>query len=471
MERFFKFLNSDRYQYTECEVYLQNNMQNQMATFDVFLRTEKKNDYAVVYGIADVLELIDILASTSYSDRKKYLSKVLNNLDLIEYIANMQFTGSVKGVRDGEIIFSNEPILTITAPLIQGKILETPVLNILHYQILAATVTSKIVQVSKDKEVLFFGSRRTAGFEAVMSITKAAYLAGCTAHSNLMGEYFYGLKSAGTMTHGFIQSFGMGKDSEYKAFDTFIKTYRDKKQALIMLIDAYDTLESGINNAVKAFKENGIDDEYEGSYGVRIDSGNLEELSKKCREILDKNGFYKAKIILTSGLDEEKIKELVENGVKADIFGVGDAIALPKKEISTVYKMSKINGNDVMKISNENKKMSLPGNKNLYRICENNDFYDIVMLENEKIEKNKKVKEKENLEKMRDVRKLTIDYIISGKKVYENYRLLDLKKSKKYYENNLPFVKKIYCEKMKLKRVKLSEGLKKMILKIKKNIK
>ena len=461
MEKFFKFLNSGRYQYAESEVYLKNNMENQIATFDVFLRTEKENDYAVIYGIADVLELIDALSNTSYEEKKKYLSKVLDNLDLIEYIANMKFTGSIKGLRDGEIVFSNEPVLTITAPLIQGKILETPILNILHYQTLAATVTSKIVQAAKDKDVLFFGSRRTAGFEAVMSITKAAYLGGCVAHSNLMGEYLYDLKSVGTMTHGFIQSFGMEKDAEYKAFDTFIKTYRDKKQALIMLIDTYDTLNSGIDSAVKAFKANKINDEYEGSYGIRIDSGNLEDLSQKCRKILDKNGFYKAKIILTSGLDEEKIETLIKNKAKVDTFGVGDAIALPKKEISTVYKMAKINENAVMKISDESGKTSLPGNKDLYRVYENNDFYDVMTLEDEK------------MEDTRNIKKLTIDYISDGEKIVENYELLDLKKSKEYYESNFMFVRKVYEEKLKLARVKLSEKLeylKTELLKARKNM-
>ena len=130
MEKFFKFLNSDRYQYTESEIYLKNNMQNEIATFDVFLRTKKENDYAVVYGISDVLELIEILNETSYEDKKKYLSKIFDNSDFIEYIANMKFTGTIKGVRDGEIVFSNEPILTITAPLIQGKVLETPILKV-----------------------------------------------------------------------------------------------------------------------------------------------------------------------------------------------------------------------------------------------------------------------------------------------------------------------------------------------------
>lgn len=458
MEKFFKFLNSDRYQYTESEIYLKNNMQNEIATFDVFLRTKKENDYAVVYGISDVLELIEILNETSYEDKKKYLSKIFDNSDFIEYIANMKFTGTIKGVRDGEIVFSNEPILTITAPLIQGKVLETPILNILHFQTLAATVTSKIVLAAEGRGVLSFGTRRTAGFDAAMTMTKASYVAGCISHSNLAAEYLYDLKSTGTMTHGFIQTFGMGESAEYKAFDAFIKMYRNKNQALIMLIDTYDTLESGIISAVKAFKDNGIDDEYEGMYGIRIDSGNLEKLSKECRKILDKSGLYKAKIVLTSGLDDKKIGNLIKNQAEVDVFGVGDAIALPEREISTVYKMSKINENDVMKISDESGKTSLPGNKELYRVYENQDFYDIVALEEEK------------LENTENIQKITINYIENGKKIEKNYELLDLKKAKKYYDSNLIYLKKIYSEKLKTRRVKLSEKLEKLkdrLLKIK----
>ena len=450
MEKFFKFLNSDRYQYTESEIYLKNNMQNEIATFDVFLRTKKENDYAIVYGISDVFELIEILNETSYEDKKKYLSKIFDNSDFIEYIANMKFTGTIKGVRDGEIVFSNEPILTITAPLIQGKVLETPILNILHFQTLAATVTSKIVLAAEGRGVLSFGTRRTAGFDAAMTMTKASYVAGCISHSNLAAEYLYDLKSTGTMTHGFIQTFRMGESAEYKAFDAFIKMYRNKNQALIMLIDTYDTLERGIISAVKAFKDNGIDDEYEGMYGIRIDSGNLEKLSKECRKILDKNGLYKAKIVLTSGLDDKKIVNLIKNQAEVDVFGVGDAIALPEREISTVYKMAKINENNVMKISDESGKTSLPGNKELYRVYENQDFYDIVALEEEKLR---------NIE---NIQKITINYIENGKKIERNYDLLDLKKAKEYYDSNLIYLKKIYSEKLKTRRVKLSEKLEKL---------
>ena len=447
MDRFFKFLNSDRYQYTESEIYLENNMQDQMAVFDVFLRTKNENDYAIVYGIYDVLELIEILNETSYEDRKKYLSELSDNENFIEYMSNMKFTGSIRGVRDGEMVLSNEPILTVTAPLIQGKILETPILNVLNYQILTATVTSKIIRAAKGREVLFFGTRRASGFEAAMSMVKACSITGCVSHSNLMGEYFYNLKSIGTMTHGFIQSFGMDKDSEYRAFNQFIKTYRNKKYPLIMLVDTYDTMESGIISAIRAFRDNGIDDGYEGLYGIRIDSGNLEELSKKCRKILNEKGFYRAKIILTGGLDEKKIKELIENGAEVDILGVGDAIALPEKEISTVYKMSKIGESNVMKISDEEQKTSLPGSKVLYRIYENDDFSDVIMLEKERPEE-------------KNAEKLTIDYIKDGEKIEENCRLLTMKEAKRYYESHLKYLRKIYSEEEKGNRVNLSENLK-----------
>ena len=293
-----------------------------------------------------------------------------------------------------------------------------------------------------------------------MTMTKASYVAGCISHSNLAAEYFYDLKSTGTMTHGFIQTFGMGENAEYKAFDAFIKMYRNKNQALIMLIDTYNTLESGIISAVRAFKDNGINDEYEGMYGIRIDSGNLEKLSKECRRILDKNGLYKAKIVLTSGLDEKKIRTLIKNNAKVDIFGVGDAIALPKKEISTVYKMSRIEQTDVMKISDDKSKMSYPGDKEIYRTYKNKNFYDIIALEDEK------------LEDTGNVKKLTIDYISEGEKIVENYELLDLKKAKEYYDSNLSFVKKVYGEKLKVERVKLSEkleDLKNELLKVKKD--
>ena len=235
------------------------------------------------------------------------------------------------------------------------------------------------------------------------------------------------------MTHAYIQGFGMEKESEYKAFDVYIKTFKEEKKPLIMLIDTYDTLKRGIVNAIAAFEANGIDDSYEGIYGIRIDSGNLEKLSKKCRELLLERGFYKAKIILTSGLDERKIKKLLENNAEADIFGVGDAISLPEKILSTVYKMSHIDGKDVMKVSNDEGKMSYPGNKNVYRLYEAGNVTDVVTLT--------EGGEEIGLKCGGNAKKLTVDYIIDGKICEDNVKLLNLEESKKYYESNKKYLK------------------------------
>ena len=439
-DKFYKFLNSDRYQYTEAEIYFENGLENQVATFDVFVRTEKKNDYVVVYGIREVLELIDILNGTDYKTKKGYLKKLLENEELIEYLANMKFTGSIKGLRDGEIVFSNEPILTITAPIIQTKILETPILNILNYQMQIASISSRVVWAAKGRGVVFFGTRRIQGFESSMSAVKATYVTGNVSHSNLMGEYYYNLKSIGTMTHSYIQSFGATRNSEYEAFEAFIKVHKEKKRSLIMLIDTYDTLKIGIKNAVKAFKNNGIDDNYGGIYGIRIDSGDLAETSKACRKILKENGFEKAHIILTSGLDDKKIEKLFENGAEVDSFGVGDIFAMPPKMLTTVYKMAKINDENVMKISGDREKMSYPGDKEIYRLekgekgnCEK-EFEDLVILEEER-----ELFEDTAIEGIKKNR-ITVDFIEKGIKNEGNYKLLELEEAKKYYESNLKYL-------------------------------
>ena len=193
---------------------------------------------------------------------------------------------------------------------------------------------------------------------------------------------------------------------------------------------------------------------------------------------MNENGFYNAKIILTGSLNEKKIRKLIENGAEVDTFGVGDSIALPEKEISTVYKMSVINGNDVMKISDDKQKMSLPGDKKIYRVHGNNDFSDIIMLEKEQykgeetgqkflinednILEREQYKREEQSKKGNNIRKLTVDYITDGRKNEENCRLLDLGETKKYYDSNLSYLEKIYNEKEKRERVKLSEKLKEL---------
>ena len=464
--RFFKVINSDRYQYTESSIYLKNNMEDKIAVFDIFIRTKNKNDFGIVSGIDEVIELIDILNETSSKERKKYLEKILDDRELIEYISFMKFKGDIKGVRNGEIVFTNEPVMTITAPLIQAKILETPILNILNHHILATTAAAKIVMEAKNKAVLFFGTRRNAGFEAAMATTKAAYIVGCSGHANIMGEYKYGWKSTGTMTHSYIQTFGMTKEGEYRAFDLFIKENRGKKAPLVMLIDTYDTLEIGIKNAIKAFSNNNINDAYEGIYGIRIDSGKLSEYADVCRKELEKQGFTKAKIILTGGLDKNKIRKMIKNNTQVDIFGVGDAMCLPENTLSLVYKMCRVDRQDVMKLSNNNVKISYPGNKDIYRIENENEFKDYIELE----ENNKDAGNKKKSIIKENRRKLTIEYIKNGEKNIENCELLSLENSRSFFLKNKKYLEKLYHNK-EINRVFFSEAIEELKEKLIKNVK
>jgi nicotinate phosphoribosyltransferase len=451
---FLRVMNSDRYQYTESNVFIEEKMENKIATFDMFFRKVEGNGFAVVSGISDVLELIDIINNTDEKTKRKYLSKVIQEDDLVDYLVNMKFTGSISGLRDGEIAYPNEPVLTITAPLIQAKILETPLLNILNHQMAVATKTSRVTRAAKGVPVSAFGSRRAHGFDSAVKGSKASYIAGCDSHSNLVAEYLYGIKSIGTMAHSYVQSFGVGEESEYEAFDKFIKHNKEEKHTLILLIDTYNTLEMGLKNAIKAFKANGIDDTYEGSYGVRLDSGDLAYLSKKCRLELNKAGLMKAKIALTNSLDEYLIRSLLDQGVEADLFGVGDSIAVSKDNpcFGGVYKIVEIDNKKLIKLSNDIVKISNPGKKEIYRLFENEKaIADLVVLK-EKDSDTEKILNREELiivdennrfnsykfrTKAYDFEKITRDFIVDGKKTENFDELVDINESKKHYEKRL----------------------------------
>lgn len=269
-----------------------------------------------------------------------------------------------------------------------------------------------------------------------------------------MTEYLYGIKSIGTMAHSYVQSFGVGEKAEYIAFDKFIKHNKEERHTLILLIDTYNTLEMGLKNAIKAFKANGIDDTYEGSYGIRLDSGDLAYLSKKCRIALDEAGLTKAKIALTNSLDEYLIRSLLDQGVKADLFGVGDSIAVSKDRpcFGGVYKIVEIDGERLIKLSNDIVKISNPGKKEIYRLFENEKaIADLVVLKEKDSDTDKILMKKELVivdennrfnsykfkENAYDFEKITKDFIIDGKRTDEYDELTDIKKSKAHYENRL----------------------------------
>ena len=453
LTEFARVINSDRYQYTESDIFLMENMQNKIAVFDMFFRKTEDGGFAVVAGIQEVIHLIEVLNNTSEEEKRKYFSKILEEEHLIDFLSKMKFTGDLFATQDGEIVYPNEPIITIKAPLIQAIILETPILNIINMNMAIATKASMITRVADPVKVLAFGSRRAHGFDSAVEGNKAAIIGGCYGHSNLMTEYKYGVPSNGTMSHSYIQAFGVGVEAEKEAFVTFIKHRRERKNnSLILLIDTYDAIHIGIENAIKAFKECGIDDNYQGNYGIRLDSGDLAYQSKKCRKRLDEEGLTKAKITLTNSLDEKLIRSLREQGACVDMYGVGDAIAVSKSYpcFGGVYKIVELDEEPLIKISGDVIKISNPGFKEVYRIYDNEGlaYADLITLvkndeDKEKLLKNddltirdEKYEFKSSILKKNEYThiKLTKQYIKNGqidKVLFEE--LFDILKSQKHY--------------------------------------
>ena len=454
---FARVINSDRYQYTESDVFLVENMDKMEAVFDVFFRKTEDGGFAVVSGVQEIINLIEILNTTSEEEKRSYFKEIIEEEHLCNYLSKLKFSGDIYGMRDGEIAYPNEPVLTIKAPLIEAQILETPILNTLNVQMAIATKASMITRAAYPVPVSSFGSRRAHGFDSAVSGNKAAIIGGCASHSNIVTEYKYGIPSVGTMAHSYIQAFGVGSQAEKKAFDTFIKHRKERKaNSLLLLIDTYSTLKTGIKNAIAAFKDAGIDDSYNGTYGIRIDSGDLAYLSKKCREELDNAGLKKAKIFLTNSLNEDLIKSLKEQGAFVDVYGVGDSIAVSKSYpcFGGVYKIVEIDNQPVIKLSEDVIKVSNPGFKEIYRIYDKAGlaYADLITLVGKDSDKEKmlagetfKIRDEKyefkcSLLKSGEYsfKKLTRSYVKNGVINEEEYeQLFDVMNSQKYYLENL----------------------------------
>ena len=279
---------SDKYQYTMGKSFYDSGMKDKHAVFNLFYRkAPENNNWAVVSGIDEVLEMVSNLGNMDPDFFDRFLPGE-EYKDYRDYLSTMKFTGNIYAMREGEIVFPNQPIIIVEGPLIEAQVLETPMLCIMNHQMAVATKASRVCRAT-NRPVSEFGSRRAHGPWAAIYGAKAAIIAGCASTSNILTGTMSGYGSTGTMAHSYVTSFGCSVAGEYNAFDTYIKTH--KGESLVLLIDTYDTLKCGILNAIKAFKDNGIDDSYEGGYGVRLDSGDLAYLSAECRSILDKNGL------------------------------------------------------------------------------------------------------------------------------------------------------------------------------------
>lgn len=291
---------SDKYQYTMGKSFYDNGMKDKIAVFNLFYRkAPDTNNWAVVSGIREVIKMVEGLGGSD----EKFFEQFLPGEEYAEvrrYFANMKFTGSIYAMSEGEIAFPREPIITVVAPIIEAQVLETPMLCIMNHQMAIATKASRVTR-STSKPVSEFGSRRAHGPWAAIYGGKAAYIGGCQNTSNIATGNEFGIQPSGTMAHSYVTAFGCSINGEYQAFDTYIKTH--KNEVLILLTDTYDTLKCGVKNAIRAFKNNGIDDSYPYGYGIRLDSGDLTYLSIEARKMLDAAGLFNCKIFATNALD------------------------------------------------------------------------------------------------------------------------------------------------------------------------
>ena len=359
----------DFYELTMSNGYFKNGFYKRMTYFDVFFRNVPDNGgFAIAAGLEQVVDYIENL-HFSKEDIDFLRSKKIFDEEFLDYLKDFRFTGDIYAVPEGTPVFPHEPILTVKAPAIEAQLIETYVLLAINHQSLIATKANRIVRAAEGRTVLEFGSRRAQGADGAVIGARAAYIGGCAGTACTLTDEKYGVPAGGTMAHSWVQMF----DTEYDAFKTYCEIYPENAT---LLVDTYNTLKSGIPNAIRVFKEvllpKGIT-----NCAIRLDSGDISYLSKKARKMLDEAGLTDCKIVASNSLDEYLIRDLVMQDAKVDIFGVGERLITAKSApvFGGVYKLVAVkdeNGDIIpkIKISENIAKITNPHFKKLYR------FYD-----------------------------------------------------------------------------------------------
>lgn len=375
----------DFYELTMSNGYFVNNKKDEIAVFDMFYRNNPDDAaYSIFAGLEDFVNYI--LNLKFREDDIQYL-KSLNIFDerFLDYLSNFKFKGDIYSFKEGSIIYPNEPLITVVAPLIDCQLIETALLTIINHETLIATKANRIVLASKGRKVSDFGARRGHNIDSALYGAKASYIGGaCSTATTLAGKLF-NIPVSGTMAHSWVMSF----NSEYDAFLSYAKLYPENA---IFLIDTYDVINIGLKNAIKVAKDYLIPNGYR-LKGVRIDSGDLAYLSKKCRKILDENGLNDCIIVASNSLDEFKISSLLDQGAKIDFFGVGENLITSKSNpvFGGVYKLVALKEKDTfipkIKISETLDKITNPGFKDVYRVYnkDNHAIADLLTLHGEKV--------------------------------------------------------------------------------------
>ena len=360
---------TDLYELTMMQGYFHAENANETVIFDAFFRTNPDgNGFSIAAGLEQVIDYVKNL----HFDQEdiNYLRTVgLFTEDFLEYLKTFRFTGDIYAVPEGTIVFPREPLIKVIAPIMQAQLVETAILNIINHQSLIATKASRIVHAARNDGVMEFGLRRAQGPDAGIYGARAAMIAGCIGTSNVLCGQMFDVPVKGTHAHSWIMSF----PDELTAFRTYAKLY---PSACILLVDTYDTLKSGVPHAIQVFKEMreaGIPLTF---YGIRLDSGDLAYLSKEAKKMLDAEGFTDAVISASNDLDEHLISSLKDQGATINSWGVGTNLITSKDcpSFGGVYKLAAILDRDTgkfipkIKLSENEEKITNPGNKTIYRI-------------------------------------------------------------------------------------------------------
>ena len=361
---------TDLYELTMMQGYFKEKDANETVIFDMFYRTNPHgNGFAICAGLEQAIEYIKGLHFDE-SDIEYLRSLNIFAEDFLEYLSTFRFTGDIYAIPEGTVVFPRESLIKVIAPIMQAQLVETALLTIINHQSLIATKTERIVHAAKGDGVMEFGLRRAQGADAGTYGARAAMIAGCIGTSNVLCGKMFDVPVKGTHAHSWIMSF----PDELTAFRTYAKLY---PSACILLVDTYDTLKSGIPNAIRVFqemKDAGISPR---KLGIRLDSGDLAYLSKKARKMLDAAGFEEATICASNDLDEYLIHDLKMQGAAIDSWGVGTNLITSKDcpSFGGVYKLAAIQNKNgefepKIKLSENTEKITNPGNKTVYRIYE-----------------------------------------------------------------------------------------------------
>lgn len=426
---------TDFYELTMANGYLQHGLKDKQAYFDMFFRRiPDDGGFAIMAGVEQLIEYLKNLKFTD-TDIEYLRSKNIFSEDFLQYLKSFKFSCDVWAIPEGTPIFPNEPILTVIGPVIEAQFIETMVLLTINHQSLIATKANRVVRAAQGRDVMEFGSRRAQGYDGAIYGARAAYIGGCVGTACTISDKEFGVPATGTMAHSWIQMF----PTELEAFGAYAKTYPDKST---FLVDTYNTLKSGIPNAIKVFNEVIVPKGFRPK-GIRIDSGDIAYLSKEARRMLDEAGFDDCKIVASNSLDETIIRDLLIEGAQVDIFGVGERLITSRSEpvFGGVYKLVAVKEKGKIipkiKLSDNVGKITNPGYKQAWRLFDKETgkaIADLISLNEEIIDESKPYElfDPEYTWKRKTVtnftaKKLQVKIFDKGNCIYESPKLKDIR--------------------------------------------